>query len=139
MRLRAKADRYDVVLGLALVFSVACTGPVGPPGAPGAPGTPGVSPDAGTIPAIAVTYANMTPNDLQESKMAMELTSVSIPADGQPVVNMTITERHGFGVKGIPVVDPLAWRFALMKLTPGVNGTINDSWVSYMAANDHSA
>ena len=37
MRLRAKADRYDVVLGLALVFSVACTGPVGPPGAPGGP------------------------------------------------------------------------------------------------------
>jgi hypothetical protein len=35
--------------------------------------------------------------------MAMELTSVTIPTDGHPVVTMTVTERHGFGVKGIPV------------------------------------
>src|SRR5438045_9553186 len=32
----------------------------------------------------------------------------------------------------------VSWRFALLKLTQGVNGSGNDSWVSYMAANDHS-
>ncbi|MFL5279058.1 MAG: OmcA/MtrC family decaheme c-type cytochrome, partial [Myxococcales bacterium] len=81
----------------------------------------------------------MTPEELQQSKMAMELTSVTIPADGKPVVSMNVTERHGFGVKGIPVTDPIAWRFAMLKLTAGVNGSVNTSWVSYMAPNDHSS
>ncbi|MFL5376516.1 MAG: hypothetical protein ACJ787_01280, partial [Myxococcales bacterium] len=113
MRLEASAWEFGsrkLCATFVLVASLSCTGPAGPPGPPGA------APDGGTS-ATAIAYGAMTPEELQQSKMAMELTSVTIPADGEPVVSMNVTERHGFGVKGIPVTDPLAWRFAMLKLT----------------------
>ncbi|MFL5432520.1 MAG: OmcA/MtrC family decaheme c-type cytochrome, partial [Myxococcales bacterium] len=135
MRLEASAWEFGsrkLCATFVLVASLSCTGPAGPPGPPGA------APDGGTS-AATIAYGAMTPEELQQSKMAMELTSVTIPADGKPVVSMKVTERHGFGVKGIPVTDALAWRFAMLKLTAGVNGSVNTSWVSYMAPNDHSS
>jgi OmcA/MtrC family decaheme c-type cytochrome len=77
----------------------------------------------------------MTPQERQDSKMAAVLiTPVTIPADGRPTVSIKVTERHGYGVIGLsPSV--VSWRFALLKLEQGVNGSANDSWLSYMPAN----
>jgi OmcA/MtrC family decaheme c-type cytochrome len=127
--------RSDSIV-LALCAALACTGPAGPPGPPG----PSTAPDGGaSAPTTSIAYGAMTAQELQDSKMVMEITSVTIPADGRPVVNMKITERHGSGVKGIPVSGNVTWRFAMLKLATGVNGSVNTSWVSYMAPNDHSA
>jgi OmcA/MtrC family decaheme c-type cytochrome len=131
--------RNALFLG-ALLAALACAGPAGPPGPPGPSGSSG---DAG-IPGTqgAIDYNVMTPQELQDSKMAAVVTGFTIPADGRPVVNLAVTERHGSGVKGMsPSV--VSWRFALLKLDPAGQGTAagyaNDSWVSYMAANDHSS
>ena len=126
---------------LFLLAAVACAGPVGKDGAPGANSDGGPSADAGSN---AVDYGVLTPGELQVAKIAAVVSSVTIPADGQPVVKLTVTERHGSGVKGMSATA-VTWRFALLKLvpglnsgTPGVNGSANDTWVSYLAANDHS-
>ena len=131
-----------VLLAFALLLAVACAGPAGkegpagdagvpgPPGPPGPPGNTGI-----------VDYAVMTPQELQDSKMAAQVTGFTIPADGRPVANLKVTERHGSGVKGMSAAV-VSWRFALLKLDPAGTGTAatyaNDNWVSYMAANDHS-
>src|SRR5256885_8903622 len=138
MRLEASAWEFgsrNLCATFVLLASLSCAGPAGPPGPPG---TPAAAPDGGPS-GTTIAYGTMTPDELQQSKMAMELTSVTIPADGKPVVSMKVTERHGFGVRGTPVADPLARRFAMLKLTPSVNGSVNTSWVSYMAPNDHSS
>jgi OmcA/MtrC family decaheme c-type cytochrome len=117
---------------VALLAALACAGPPGKDGAPGPAG------DAGTPgPTNTIDYGVLTPAELEVSKMAAEVTGVTVPADGRPVVQLKVTERHGSGVKGMSATAT-TWRFALIKLTQGVNGSGNDSWVSYMAANDHS-
>jgi hypothetical protein len=114
-----------------LLSTFACAGPPGPPGPPG----PGVT-DGGTIGTIA--YTAMTTQELQQSQMAAVLTTpVTIPADGRPTVTIKVTERHGFGVTGM-APNLVSWRFAMLKLDQGVNGSANDSWVSYMPANSTS-
>ena len=77
--------------------------------------------------------------------MTATITNVSFPADGRPVISLRVTERHGYGVKDLSTAA-VTWRFALLKLVPGiagttggVNGSANDTWVSYMAANDHTS
>jgi OmcA/MtrC family decaheme c-type cytochrome len=70
--------------------------------------------------------------------MSAVITSVTIPADGRPVVNLKVSERHGYGVINLSPAN-VTWRLALLKLTAGVNGSANDTWVSYLAANDHTA
>src|SRR5262245_61706410 len=132
---------------VALLAAVACAGPAGtegpagpagpagpggPPGNPGPPGPPG--------PNGVIDYNVMTPAELEDSKMAVQLNSVVIPADGKPVLQLTVTERHGSGVKNFSpaALVPVTWRFALLKLDQGVNNSANDTWVSYMASNDHS-
>jgi OmcA/MtrC family decaheme c-type cytochrome len=113
---------------MCLSFAFACAGP------PGKDAPQGV--DAGTGAGV-VDYGPMTPAELEVAKMTAELTGVTIPADGRPVVTLKVTERHGSGVRGLSATA-VTWRFALIKLTQGVNGSANDSWVSYMPANDHS-
>lgn len=81
-----------------------------------------------------VDYAVMTPAELESSNMAAAITAISIPADGRPVVDLKVSERHGLGVKNL-VPAAISWRFALLKLDNGVNGSLNETWVSYMAAN----
>jgi hypothetical protein len=110
---------------ICLSFAFACAGPPGKDAS-----------DAGT-PAGVVDYGVMTPAELQDAKMSAVLTGVTIPADGRPVVTLKVTERHGSGVRGL-LATAVSWRFALIKLAQGVNGSANDTWVSYMAANDHS-
>jgi len=114
-----------------LIASFACAGPPGPPGA-------AATSDAGTLnPAGVVDYGIFTPSELQAANITAQIASVTIPADGKPVVDVKVTERHGSGVRGM-TATAVNWRFALLRLTPGVNGSGNDSWVNYLAANDHS-
>jgi OmcA/MtrC family decaheme c-type cytochrome len=103
--------------------------------------------DAGAVtvlPAIA-DYATMTSDEKAAAQISAVITNLSFPADGRPVISMKVTERHGYGVKNLSPTA-VSWRFALLKLVPGlvtttggVNGSANDTWVSYMAANDHTA
>src|SRR4051812_25901505 len=117
---------------VALLAALACAGP------PGKDGGPGPGGDAGTPgPSDTIDYNVLTPAELEASKLTAEVTGVTIPADGRPVVQLSVTERHGSGVRGMSP-SAVTWRFALIKLTQGVNGSANDSWLSYMAANDHS-
>ena len=95
-----------------------------------------------------VDYAVMTSDELKASAMVASVSSVTIPADGRPVVTLKVTERHGLGVKGLVPVQPnpsnpnpllpISWRFALLKLDTGVNASIDETWVSYLAANSTS-
>ena len=103
--------------------------------------------DAGTItvvPAVA-DYATMTADEKAQAAMTASITHVSFPADGRPVVSIKVTERHGFGVKDLSTTA-VTWRLSLLKLVPGifggltagVNGSASDTWVSYLAPNDHT-
>src|SRR5438874_5177253 len=133
----------------ALLAALACAGPAGKEGLPGdagPQGAPGPQGDAGPPgpPGVqgVIDYSVMTPAELEAGKIAIQLTGVVIPDDGRPVVSMTVSERHGAGVKGLSTAL-VSWRFALLKLDPAGNGTAagdaNDNWVSYMASNDHSS
>jgi OmcA/MtrC family decaheme c-type cytochrome len=103
--------------------------------------------DAGAVtvlPAVA-DYATMTADEKAAAQMTATITSVSFPTDGRPVISLKVTERHGWGVKDL-ATTAVTWRFALLKLVPGihgtsggVNGSASDTWVSYMAKNDHSS
>ncbi len=130
----SKSHSRNVFVGVALLAALACAGPPGKDGQPGAAGDAGTP---GTPAPDVIDYAAMTPAELEVAKMTAVLTDLSIPADGRPVVTLKVTERHGSGVRGLSATA-VTWRFALIKLTQGVNGSANDSWVSYMAANDHS-
>jgi OmcA/MtrC family decaheme c-type cytochrome len=89
------------------------------------------------VQAAVVDYAVMTPAELEASNMTAVITSIAVPADGRPVVQLKVSERHGLGVKNLsPSV--VSWRFALLKLDAGVNGSANETWVSYLAANGTS-
>ena len=44
--------------------------------------------------------------------------------------NLNVTERHGSGLIGLSTTS-VNWRFALVKLAQGVNGSANDSWVLF--------
>lgn len=128
-------SRNGFVLVLSLLAALACAGP---PGKEGPPGTPGPSGDAGTPGSGSVIdYGVLTPAELEVAKISAELTGFTVPADGRPVLTMKVTERHGSGVRGMSATA-VTWRFALLKLDQGVNGSGNDTWVSYMAANDRS-
>jgi OmcA/MtrC family decaheme c-type cytochrome len=130
--------RRRQVATMFLSFALACAGPPGKDGQPGATaGDAGTTSDAGSGSAGTVDYGVLTPGEIEVAKMSAVLTDVTIPADGRPVVKLKVTERHGSGVRGLSATAA-NWRFALIKLAQGVNGSANDSWVSYMAANDHS-
>jgi OmcA/MtrC family decaheme c-type cytochrome len=91
-----------------------------------------------------VNYATMSADDKAALDLQIVVTSVTVPATGQPVVAFRVTDGSGNVVTGLPAAD---MRFALLKLVPattkvaadpalvGVNGSANDTWVSYMAAN----
>jgi OmcA/MtrC family decaheme c-type cytochrome len=96
--------------------------------------------DAGgfTVLQGVVDYVIMTPDERMQAAMSAVITSVTVPADGRPLVNIKVSERHGYGVKNLSSVAGVTWRFSLLKLAAGVNGSANDTWVSYLAANDHT-
>jgi len=96
--------------------------------------------DGGSVTVIdaVADYTVMTADEKAQAVMTAAITSVSFPADGRPVVKIKVSERHGLGVKNL-ATTAVTWRFALLKRAAGVNGSANDTWVSYLAANDHSS
>jgi OmcA/MtrC family decaheme c-type cytochrome len=97
-------------------------------------GDGGVITVAGTV----VDYTLFTADEKAQAAMSGVITDVSFPADGRPVVKIQVSERHGYGVKNLSATA-VTWRFALLKLAAGINGSANDTWVSYLAANDHTS
>ena len=98
-----------------------------------------------TVADAVVDFTLLTADEKSQAAMSAVITGVSVPSDGRPVVNIKVSERHGYGVKNL-AATAVSWRFALLKLVPGrsstepgVNGSVTDTWVSYLAANDHSA
>ena len=68
-------------------------GPSGPPG-PTGPGGPGGDAGPSGPPGVngVIDYSSMTPQELEDSKMAAVMTgTLTVPADGRPVVNLTVT------------------------------------------------
>jgi OmcA/MtrC family decaheme c-type cytochrome len=77
--------------------------------------------------------------------------STATSSAGHPVVTVKVSDRKGNGVKGLinfnsTNTDPgaISWRFALLKYvpgmdvldpvgTPGVNGSVDGTWVGYVA------
>jgi OmcA/MtrC family decaheme c-type cytochrome len=96
--------------------------------------------DAGvvTVPDAVVDFTLLTAGEKAESAMSAVITGVTFPADGRPVVAIKVSERHGYGVKNL-LTTAVTWRLSLLKLTAGVNSSANDTWVSYLATNDHSS
>lgn len=97
-----------------------------------------------------IDYGALTLSEKADAALNAVVTSVSFPDDGRPVVALKVSDRHGYGVKGLSALAAgsttamvTTWRFGLLKLVPGgtagVNGSANDTWVSYLAANDHSS
>jgi OmcA/MtrC family decaheme c-type cytochrome len=133
-----KQSRFcNGLLTAALLAAVACAGPNGPQGAQGPAGPPGDAGNPGSDAPAVVDYPVLTPAELEIAKLTATVDSALVPADGQPVVNLHVTERHGSGVRGMSATL-VSWRYALVKLNPAANDVANDTWVSYMAANDHS-
>jgi OmcA/MtrC family decaheme c-type cytochrome len=91
-----------------------------------------------------VSFATMSADSKAALDLQITVTSVTIPASGQPLVAFRVTDGSGNAVTKLPGAD---MRFGLLKLVPatttvaadpapvGVNGSANDTWVSYMAAN----
>lgn len=103
--------------------------------------------DGGSITVIdaVADYATMTADEKAQANITATITNVAFPADGRPVISLKVSERHGLGVKNL-LTTAVTWRFSLLKLVPGitgtsggVNGSASDTWVSYMAANDHTS
>jgi OmcA/MtrC family decaheme c-type cytochrome len=96
--------------------------------------------DGGTVTVIdaVADYAVMTADERAQAGITATITGVTFPSDGRPVVSIKVTDRHGLGVKNLSTTAA-SWRFSLLKLTAGVNRSANNTWVSYLAANDHSA
>jgi len=95
--------------------------------------------DAGviTVPDVTVDFTLLTADELAQAAMSAVITDVRFPADGRPLVTIKVSERHGYGVKNLSATA-VTWRFSLLKLAAGVNGSANDTWVSYLASNDHT-
>lgn len=85
-----------------------------------------------TISNYSVDYTLLSDAEKADMLPGIGVTSVSIPADGRPVVSFKVSDRKGNGVMKMPAGN---FRFALLKLAAGVNGSANSTWVSYMASN----
>ena len=137
----------------------------GKPGDAGPPGEAGPPADAGTtctivdnnngtktitcsdgtqitVSSALLDYAKLTPAEKTDLDPTMVITDVKFPTDGKPVVTVKITDRKGNPVKGLDALSTgagLTWRASVLKLGANVNGSANDTWVSYLAANATSS
>lgn len=85
-----------------------------------------------TVKNALVNFANLSADGMAALDLRVELTSVTVPATGKPVVAFRLLDNAGGNVvAGLPPAD---LRVALLKLVPATKGG-NDTWVSYMAAN----
>ncbi|HLE27873.1 MAG TPA: hypothetical protein VI793_07135, partial [Anaerolineales bacterium] len=94
-------DSFDrvAVLGLLalglVVLLAACAGPVGEPGALGPPGLPGEQGPQG-LPGEAGPPGESP--IIPGVGLFAEITSVEFPADGKPIVSLTLTDSNGYPV-----------------------------------------
>jgi len=104
------------------------------------------------IPDETLDYGALTPDEIKLANLNAVLTSVVIPSDGHPVVTLKVSDRHGHGVRGLAATaagssndTAVSFSFGLLELVPGaapaggpvalgVNGSGNDTWVSYDAS-----
>jgi OmcA/MtrC family decaheme c-type cytochrome len=84
----------------------------------------------------------LTAADLADMDPAAVVTAVEIGVDGKPLVRLKISDRSGNGIKNfVPAgaatgMQPTTVRFGVLKLTDAgaVNGSGNQTWVSYIAS-----
>jgi len=91
-----------------------------------------------TVSSALTDYMLLSSAEKEALDPTLKITDVKVPADGKPVYTLKITDRKGNPVKGMDSLTTgagLTWRFSMLKLTPNVNGSANDTWVSYLAAN----
>lgn len=103
-----------------------------------------------TVSGAVVDYTLLSVAERADALPSIVITNVSFPDDGRPVVTFKVSDRKGNGLAGFTRPDPLStatppgntnagnFRFGLLKLTDGVNGSANSTWVSYLAANGTS-
>ncbi len=112
----ARTPMPYLLLALAALGLAACEGdtikrgaegPSGPSGPPGNPGTPN----------FPLPAANAT-------ALKVQVTSVSVPTDGRPVVNLFITDQQDRAVTGLPAANVY---FVLARLESALNGT-SSTW-----------
>lgn len=140
-------------------------GNAGDPGPAGDSGDPGPAGDAGTsctivdngngtktitctdgttvvVSSALKDYATLSAAEKAALDPTLVITKVTFPTDGKPVIDMKISDKLGNPVKGLDAATAgagLTWRLAVLKLAANVNKSINDTWVSYNAANATSS
>ncbi|NNF15973.1 MAG: OmcA/MtrC family decaheme c-type cytochrome [Gammaproteobacteria bacterium] len=104
-----------------------CSGDDGAAGPPGAAGAAGATGPAGPPGPSGITSGIPVSS---AGKINVAVNNVTIPAGGgAPVVNMTLTNDLGQGLKGLPAANI---RFVLAQLSPGTGGA-SSAWQSYVS------
>lgn len=95
-----------------------------------------------TVSSAILDYGLLSTTEKAALDPTLVITDVKVPADGKPVFTAKVTDRKGMPVKGLNSLTAgagISWRASIMKLTPNVNGSANDTWVSYNAADNKSS
>lgn len=114
-----RARALVALLACASIGLHGCTGetgsagPAGGPGPVGPPGPPGGGGAGGSTPTIPVDNAQ---------SIVVTVLAVSVPADGKPVVDLSLVDEQNRPLSGLPAGSI---RFVLARLEPGVNGKSN--------------
>jgi len=114
-----RARALVALLACASIGLHGCTGetgsagPAGGPGPVGPPGPPGGGGAGGSTPTIPVGNAQ---------SIVVTVLAVSVPADGKPVVDLSLVDEQNRPLSGLPAGSI---RFVLARLEPGVNGKSN--------------
>ncbi len=90
-----------------------------------------------TVSDAVVDYTLLSDAERLDALPGVVITSVTVPTDGRPLVSFKVSDRKGNGIqKLVPgsVAGTVTFRFALLKLAAGVNGSANSTWVGYMGA-----
>ncbi len=108
-----------VMLAALLAACSGSTGAQGAAGTAGATGPTGPGGPTGPVTGLDVTTA---------TAITGTITSVTIPASGQPVVNFELVDQTGAPLSGLPAADI---GLVIANLTPGTNG-MSSYWTSYI-------
>lgn len=103
-----------------------------------------------TLSTSTVDYGLLSAAEKEVLDPNLTIVKADFPADGKPVLTLKVTDRKGMPVKGLNSLTAsagISWRASVLKLVPGCSTTggacagksINDTWVSYMAANATSS
>ena len=112
---------------LAAALLAGCSGDDGSAGAAGAPGASGVTGPAGPPGPSGIT-SGIPVSSAEKINVVVDSVAVSSGADA-PVVDLTLTNDLGQGLKGMPAANI---RFVLTQLSPGTAGASSE-WQSYVS------